>query len=166
MNALATTGIMFSNQIPDLNMENNEEILSRLKFLGFIQEDEKIDVRHVNRQPNSFVTKLYRNLIYPDNRANSLKFVKTIIDRSFEIIDRFLINNNILSCKTMILDLIKAKQGINNLKFAYKDDTKFCCDMDVIIEKINSKLILLKNKNNFLFEDNIILKPNDEQLEA
>lgn len=154
---LATSGIkhvLFSNQISDLNMESHEEIISRLKFLGFIQEDEKIDVRHVNRQPNTLITKVYRSIIYPDNRANTLKFVKTVVERSFEILDHYLSRDNQLFCKAMIADLIRARQGINNLKYAYKDDTKFCCDMDVVIEKINSKLILLKTEHAPLFEEN------------
>lgn len=153
---LATSGIkhvLFSNQISDLNMESHEEIISRLKFLGFIQEDEKIDVRHVNRQPNTLITKVYRSIIYPDNRANTLKFVKTVVERSFEILDHYLSRDNQLFCKAMIGDLIRARQGINNLKYAYKEDTKFCCDMDVVIEKINSKLILLKTEHVSLFEE-------------
>lgn len=154
--SLATTGIkhiLFSNQISDLNMESHEEIVSRLKFLGFVQEDEKIDVRHVNRQPNTLLTKIYRTAIYPDNRSNTLKFVKTVVERSFEIIDHYLAKENYLFCKAMIGDLIRARQGIHNLKYAYKDDTKFCCDMDVVVEKINSKLILLKTDYPNLFEE-------------
>lgn len=141
------------NYQTDTNMENKEETLSRLKFIGKIEQDEKINVRHVNRQPNNIMTKLLRSLIYPDNRSNALKFIKEVINRSFEIIDYYNINNGYSISKGIISDLTKAKQGISNLKYTYGDDTKFCCDMDVIIENINIKLLALKESQKDLFEN-------------
>lgn len=134
-------------------MENNEEILSRLKFIGKIEKDEKINVRHVNRQPNNIMTKLQRSLLYPDNRGNALKFIKDVITRSFEIIDNCNIHSNTVVSKGIISDLLKAQQGILNLKYTYGDDTKFCCDMDVVIETINIKLLSLKETCPELFEN-------------
>ena len=134
-------------------MENNEEVIARLKFIGHIEKDEKINVRHVNKQPNTFFTKISRSIIYPDNRANSLKFVRDIIIRSFDIIERLLHNEDILVCKSLINDLSKSKQGLLNLKYTYNEDTKFCCDIDVLIEQISSKITNLKEKFPPLFDN-------------
>ena len=158
MNAVFFTGLKhikdsMTNYQFNTGMENNEEILSRLKFIGKIEKDEKINVRHVNRQPNNIMTKLQRSLIYPDNRANALKFIKDVIHRSFEIIDNCNIHNNTVISKGIISDLMKAQQGIINFKYTYGDDTKFCCDMDVIIENINIKLLALKENYPDLFQD-------------
>ncbi len=156
MNAVITVGLKHlkdiwkDNHIGESIMENSEEIIARLKFIGHIQKDEKINVRHVNRQPNNLLTKVSRTLIYPDNRSNALKFVKDVIDRSFEIIE--LQHSNTIICHGIVSDLIKAKQGIFNLKYTYNEDTKFCCDMDVIIEKIATHLSSLKEKYPELFE--------------
>jgi hypothetical protein len=146
-------GVLLNNQLGDIAMENHEEVISRLKFIGHIQKDEKINVRHVNRQPNTFSTKIYRSVIYPDNRMNSLKFIKDVITRSFEIIEHHLHRGNTLICKSIIADLIKARQGMMNLKYTYNDDTKFCCDMDVLIENIGSKLTDLQRESPGIFED-------------
>jgi len=134
-------------------MENREEIISRLKFISHIQKDEKIDVRHVSKQPNNFITKIYRTIIYPDNRTNTLKFIKEVIDRSFEILESYMSNENILAVKTMLLDLIKGNQGICNLKFTYSDDIKFCCDIEVIIQNMLARIISIRNRNESLFQD-------------
>lgn len=146
-------GVLLNNHLGDIAMENHEEVISRLKFIGHIQKDEKINVRHVNRQPNTFSTKIYRSVIYPDNRMNSLKFIKDVITRSLEIIEHHLHRQNILMCKSIIADLIKARQGMLNLKYTYNDDTKFCCDMDVLIENIGSKLTDLQQQAPVLFQE-------------
>jgi hypothetical protein len=39
-----------------------------------------------------------------------------------------------------------------NLKYTYNEDTKFCCDIDVIIEQISSKLANLKEQHSILFD--------------
>lgn len=159
MNTLAAIGVkhikdmIINNRIESMCMESHEEIISRLKFLGHIQKDEKIDVRHVNRQQNNFVTKITRSIIYPDNRANSLKFIKDIVTRSFEIIDYYNNQNNSIVSKAIVSDLVKARQGILNLKYTYNDDTKFCCDMDVLIQTIGTHITKLQEKNPELFEE-------------
>ena len=119
-------------------MENTEEIISRLKFIGHIQKEEKINTRQVNRQANNLWTKLQRTVIYPDNRTNTLKFLKDVITRTFEVLELQHEDKNV--CKTIIEDLNKAKQGIVNIRQTYMDDTKFCCDMDVLLENINIQL--------------------------
>jgi hypothetical protein len=58
-----------------------------------------------------------------------------------------------LGSKTLINDIVKARQGVLNLKHTYNEDTKFCCDLDVIIEIIASKLTLLKETTPELFEE-------------
>jgi hypothetical protein len=150
MNTLAFIGlkhikdVILDKQIETVYMENHEEIISRLKFIGHIQKEEKINVRHVNKQPNTLLTKLYRSLIYPDNRWNSLKFIKDVVIRSYEIVQYNIHRGDMENSKSILSDLIRAKQGIANLKYTYNDDTKFCCDMDVIIETIDTQMNSLK----------------------
>lgn len=157
MNTLAVVGLNHvKNVLDDTSsntfMEGNEEIISRLKFISYIQKDEKIDVRHVNRQANTIYTKISRSLLYPDNRAKSLKFVKEVVSRTFDIIESHIHHQNYIVCKSIVSDLLKAKQGIINLKHTYIEDTKFCCDMDVVIEQIANKINLLKQQYPLLFD--------------
>lgn len=156
MNSLATFGIKqlkstFIPPIKEINMESQEEIISKLKFIGFIQEDEKIDVRNMNLQPNNIVTKIYRTFIYPNDREGTYDFIKRTIERAIEIIE-FYQDKDQLLCRIIINDLIKARQGISNLKYSYKEDKKFCCDLDVRIERINSKIIYWQSLYPVLFE--------------
>lgn len=157
MNSLATLGIKHIQNsilppIKDVNMENQEEIISKLKFIGYIQEDEKVDVRNMNLQPNNLLTKIYRTFLYPNDREGTYDFIKRTVERAIEIIE-FYQDKDQLLCKIIINDLMKARQGINNLKYSYKDDKKFCCNLDVRIERIDSKLIYWKNLYPFLFQN-------------
>lgn len=141
------------NSSRHIAMESNEEIASRLKFIGFIERDEKINVRFVNRQKNNFYTILSRMIFYPDNRSNALRFVKDVISRSFEIIEQHLNKENYLDAQSMIEDLIRSQKGLANLKYTYADDTKFCCDVDVLIGKVQAKLTILRENHSDLFVD-------------
>jgi hypothetical protein len=159
MNTVATLSvnhlknILLYNYTDCIGMENNQEIISRLKFIGRIEKDEKINVRQVNRQPNTFFTKISRSIIYPDNRNNSLKFIRDVILRSFDILEHLINHNESIICKSLIYDLNTAKKGMLNLKYTYNEDTKFCCDIDVLIENISSKLINIKENRPHLFDD-------------
>ena len=37
-------------------------------------------------------------------------------------------------------DLYKATIGLGNLKLTYNNDIKFCCDIDTLLQDINSKI--------------------------
>jgi len=64
-----------------------------------------------------------------------------------------IIKNDIVTCKVIFSDLLKSKLGMNNLKYTYSEDTKFCCDMDVLIEFLCSKILFFKEKYPSLFEE-------------
>jgi len=159
MNALAAVGlnhfkdIFIDSSKCETALEGNDEIISRLKFIGFIQKDEKIDVRHLTRQSNTIMTKICRTLIYPDNRNKCYLFVRDVITRSFQILESFYMHNNKMACKSIITDLMLAKNGLANLKYTYSDDTLFCCNIDVLIQKIDSRLSKIKEKEPNLIEE-------------
>jgi len=125
---------------------NNEEVISRLKFIGHIEKDEKINVKHVFREADTIYTKISRSFIHRDNRQNSLRFIKDVITRAFELLEIHKHRGEYEFCKSIITDLVKARTGIQNLRLTYIEDTKFCCDMDVILETINAKLRMMEEK--------------------
>lgn len=147
MNTITSVGL---NQVRELVlnrsayssnfMESTAEVLSRLKFIGYIEQGEKINSKYVFRQPDTLSTRISRTLLYPDNRNNTLDFIKTVINRSFEILERFIQNNMVVETTGLVKDLLKAQRGITNLKYTYQSDTKFCCNLQVLIETIDTKL--------------------------
>ena len=134
-------------------MENNKEVMSRLKFIGRIQKGEKINVRHMFVQPDSFLTSISRTVIHPDNKTNTLGFVQSTINRAFEIIEHsFCSGKNYQKemCRHLVRDLNVAKNGMKNLKETYIADVKFCCDMDTMLQDIEAKISSLSKETDLL----------------
>jgi len=124
-------------------MEQTNEVISRLKFIGKLQTGDKINVKYMFVQQESIITSVSRYLIHQDNRQNTLNLVRDTIDKSFDIIYIYSKSDNHAQkqiCTNIINDLKNVKNGIRNLKDTYISDTKFCCDMDTILQEIDAKL--------------------------
>ena len=127
----------------DFANNDNKEIISRLKFIGKIGKNEKINTKFLYVQSSSFFTTISRTIFNQDNRANALNLVSNTVNRIFEIINTYTVSkkdHDQFLCAHIINDLKLSKNGIHNLKETYLSDLKFTCDIDVIIQNIDSKL--------------------------
>jgi len=135
-------------------MEINQETISRLKFIGKVKKGEKINTRYMYVQPDGIYTTFCRTFISHDNRINTLNFIHETILNSFRIFKEYEsqkeFDENINSVKfkgeCLFRDLDKSREGIINLKNTYNTDTKFCCDMDTILQHIETELLNYVNK--------------------
>ena len=124
-------------------MNTEQEIVSRLKFIGKVKKGEKINTHHMYVQPEGVLTNLKRTFWIHDNRSNTLTFIQDTISRSFELLltyERSEKETEKLLAIKIVQDLKTASIGLQNFKSTYFDDTNFCCDIDTIIEHIAAKL--------------------------
>ena len=124
-------------------MDNNQEIISRLKFIGKLKKGEKINTRYMYVQPDGIGTMLSRTFFYQDNRGNTLNFCQETVTRSFELLityERSENSSDKVLFENLLADLKQATNGLVNMKTTYVTDTKFCCDMDTLLEFINARL--------------------------
>ncbi len=124
-------------------MDSNQEIISRLKFIGKLKKGEKINTRHMYVQPDGLGTALSRTFMYQDNRGNALNFCQETVSRAFELLitfERSDKNAEQVLFVHLFKDLQQATVGLINLKFTYVTDTKFCCDMDTLLQSITARL--------------------------
>jgi hypothetical protein len=112
-------------------------ISSTIKFIGKIGKNEKIDVKNMYLQPNTFITSIVRTLYQLDNRQNTIELINKTIKQSLKIIEDD--NTESLIKTNFLVDLEKSKEGIRNLKYTYNNDTMFCCNLESIIQLIDSK---------------------------
>ena len=135
--------------------DNQQETISKLKFLGRVNKGEKINVKELTLQTESYITSVSRSVWFVDNRNNTVSFIQNTIQAAFNLL-KLLIQNNKVSdnevAKTIVKDLNLAKNGINNLKTTYSDDTYFCCEVDTYVETMTAKLMDLKATNPDLFK--------------
>jgi len=122
-------------------MEVEKETISKLKFIGRIRKNEKINTLHMYIQPCGIITSISRSIIYQDNRTNALNFVCKTIQDSFYLLNKYYENGYIIPYNRLLDDLSNAKNGLESLKETYITDRKFCCDMDTLIQSIETKLV-------------------------
>jgi hypothetical protein len=164
---LTTTKIiwtLFKESEQRFIMETNEDVISRLKFIGKIQKGEKINVRNMSVQPDSIITRIYRSFINLDSRINTLNFVTHIVKKSFELINMHLVTKRPFDkiwCVNIINDINNSRVGLLNLKDTYAVDIMFCCKIDTLIQEMDARIQDVYAK----FEaDGIEFKKKDEAL--
>lgn len=134
----------FKDSFHYAKMESNKEVISSLKFIGKLQKGDKINTKFMYRQPDGVATRISRTLINHDNRHNALNFVQRTISNAFEIMSTYLKSDkqsDKTMCSHIAADLKFAKIGLEHLKDTYSEDLKFCCDMETLLQDIDSKLV-------------------------
>jgi hypothetical protein len=138
---------------------NNDFLSAKLKFIGKIKPNDKINVKHLYIQPNNILSKISRSFVYHDERENALSFVYSTIEKTLEMI-----NNTLMEPQkdikldpskedrmlNIVIDLKNAIYGIKNLALTYSDDKYFCCKIEVLVQDINSTLKSMSSKFSFL----------------
>ena len=136
--------LLKTNYSIQIRMDNKQEITSKLKFIGKLKNGEKINTRHMYVQPDGLGTSFSRTFLYQDNRINALEFIRDTITRAFDLLakyERSTVESHKVHYNLLVKDLRNATKGIGSLKITYKTDTKFCCDMDTILEHIHANLV-------------------------
>jgi hypothetical protein len=125
-------------------MNSYQEIISRLKFISKLNKGEKINTKQMYVQQEGIATTLSRTFWSQDNRINTINFIHETIKFSFELLhnyDRSDYGPEQEIAKHLVSDLRQVTHGLENLKQTYILDTKFCCDIDTLIEDIKAKLV-------------------------
>lgn len=129
-------------------MADSADIISKLKFISRIKKGDKINVKYLFVQRDSFFTNFSRSFINRDSRDNTLHFIKTTISKSCDIIRDFRLSEKSSEQKmgeNVLHDLEKSLEGLSNLKSTYNQDVMFCCSLDTVIQEIESKIEELKH---------------------
>jgi len=145
--------LFLSNNSKHSLEEKNRENITKLKFIGTFQPGEKVDVRNLRIENTSIVTPIKR-MFFGESRDTTYSFLNNTIDRTFEIISANCNSERLsekLLCKNIINDLIKSVAGLKNIQKTYEDDKLFHCNIETIIESIQSKLSELKLKHPDIF---------------
>ena len=128
--------------------DSRQEILTELKFLARVDRGEKINIRDMSLQNESWFTTVSRTFWSVDNRNNTMNFIQNTITSAFNLIVLLLKSDTVGDkqiCKTIIEDIIRSKKGISTLKTTYAEDTYFCCGIDTYIQMIDAHIAQLKS---------------------
>ena len=135
--------------------DSRQDIITKLKFLSRVSKGQKINVKDMTLQDESWLTTASRTVWNIDNRNNTMSFIQNTITSAFNLISLLIKSESVGDkqiCNTIIVDIIASKRGINALKSTYQEDTFFCCGVDTYIQMIEAHMIDLKSKHCDLFE--------------
>lgn len=117
-----------------------DHILSQLKFIGQLKKDYKIDVTNMLLLPNTIKTSIIRSFSN-DSRKNTIFFLNNTIQNALNLLILYKSKQKMTEYKNLIDDLVKAQTGLNKIKDTYESDTKFGCDINIIIQRIQTILL-------------------------
>ena len=135
--------------------DSRQEILTKLKFLARVDRGEKINIKDMSLQNESWFTSISRTFWSVDNRNNTMNFIQNTITSAFNLTLLLLKSDTVGDrqiCKTIIEDIIQSKKGIQTLKTTYADDTYFCCGIDTYLQMIDAHIAEMKNKHADIFK--------------
>lgn len=148
--------------------ESRRSALTKLKFIGQLKPNEKIDNINVKIEDTSIWTP-FKRFMYGDNRKNTLSFFSCTVERVFEIIDANVHSQKIsdkIFCSNIIQDLITSIGGLKSAQQTYSADKFFICEIDVLIENIQGKIFELQKDYPDLFNVRELCVPlGDDQKE-
>lgn len=127
-----------------------QDIVSKLKFISKIQQNQIIDLRSFSIMEPCISTSLYRTCIRlgSENRENVLLFFTNIINSSLDLVTKYLNYDKdyYTNIALMIVSsLEKARGGIINFKKTYINDVMFCSKIETLIETLDIKYNNLKH---------------------
>jgi hypothetical protein len=127
-----------------------EEIIINLKLLNKVEKNQKIITRgeYLNIEPKTIIPECIRRWNRQDSRHETLRKINSIIDIAIKIMDD--IKYKDYNIKKYLLE---SKIGISNLKETYVLCNQTCSRLDIIIDKINTKLGITELKDDIIDDD-------------
>lgn len=135
-------------------LEENGEIISQLKFISKIKPGEQVNVDNLSICSRNFFSGIYRTF-YGEGREKTFHYFNITIKRAFEKLAAFSNSERIsdtMLCSQLVENLQTCIEGLSNAKDTYKDDRRFVCDVETLIEGIESRLEELRINKQSLFD--------------
>ena len=136
-------------------LEENGEIISQLKFISKIKPGEQVNVDSLSICSRNIFSGIYRTM-YGEGREKTFHYFNVTIRRAFEKLAAYTnserMSDHMLCCQ-LVENLQGCIEGLSNAKDTYKDDRRFVCDVETLIEGVESRLQELRiNKPNLFIE--------------
>ena len=133
--------------------KNSDNILLNLKIIFKIKEYEKLNTYNDDLSIDQTYFQYFTRKYYNNNRLNTINTIEEIVDEALNITDDTL--NLDISSKTksnvldeepsqllhrFVLEMTNATRGLDNLKKTYKEDVSILSKLDLLIEKLNTRV--------------------------
>ena len=123
---------------------SDQDMLTELRILGSIRENDRISTNNAIK-PQVRIQKpaLFRGLnrlCHSESRGNNIMFIQSLFQVVIEKYTAALLRKNSVLSERIILETMKAIEGINRLKRTYEDDLQFQACINISIETVQIHL--------------------------
>jgi hypothetical protein len=125
------------------------DVVSRLRFLGKIKSNEKLDVNVLRLRSNNAYTRLqrtYRSYVLQDEkscRTATLDYITATFDKAFELLIS-VSNTETYKFPLLVNGVRDAITGVEQLRETYADDRMFVARLQTLIDVSTAKLNALQ----------------------
>jgi hypothetical protein len=138
------------NFVVDRSDKTLQEIVSKLKFISKIQPHQKIDVKTMTFNDNSWNQRLVRTwngILYGEDRKETYRMIENVMNDAYETCLNY---RNRQDCfyrnlSVMILEALNESiKGIHNLEKTYETDVMFVSQLETLCCTLEAKIKLFK----------------------
>lgn len=112
------------------------ELLTQLKIIGMIRQHERFSTKGqmIRIESEGKLQPLWRWL-FGEDRENNMHHLQTIIDRAIGMLG--VKKSNEVAINQLVSEMVKAKQGLDNLKITYEDDSVIKAKLELMCDTID-----------------------------
>lgn len=112
------------------------ELLTQLKIIGMIRQHERFSTKGqmIRIESEGKLQPLWRWL-FGEDRENNMHHLQTIIDRAIGMLG--VKKSNEVAITQLVSEMVKAKQGLDNLKITYEDDSVIKAKLELMCDTID-----------------------------
>lgn len=118
-----------------------QDVISKLKFIGKIQEGEIVDVKTLSLHKRGWATSFSRTFLTSgESRAATLDFFRQIISNGFDMAQRYFRMEGEMNKKLgdiIVRALNECKKGLINTSKTYHEDQHYSSQIETLIETLN-----------------------------
>jgi len=133
-----------NNFVKDGGDRDVQDIVSKLKFISKIKEDEILDVKSETLMEKGWITTGYRTIFArKECRKGALDFFRDVTNQALEKISNYLDKDGefYYNVSAMIFSVLKeSKDGIQNYQKTYKDDKMYVSEIETFLLLLETKI--------------------------
>ena len=116
-------------------LSTEEDTLCKLKLLGRIQKNDKINVRTCEILQNGWIASFSR-FMKGETRELTTAFTQSTLDQALQLLEKYRSENRQNDLAILLKDIATASNGVRNLQATYSDDHKTYCAFERLLEKL------------------------------
>jgi hypothetical protein len=158
--------LLIDDKKADNDGKDIASVMTKLKFIGTIKPKEKLDVKHLTIQKDTYWNAFWR-MINQESWENTIEFFDSTYTDAFNHLSVLISktpkkHTDQILCRNIIHDIHSSITGIRNAQTTYWYDRLIVCRLQTLIDMTTLNLTRLQEMHPDLFEQVIEEEPRSD----